>query len=55
MGTTSNIAFPLAINLAYFCLIDVVSLCNLLAAIKLIDGGADRVPGVAHAIKSINQ
>ena len=36
MGTTSNIAFPLAINLAYFCLIDVVSLCNLLAAIKTI-------------------
>lgn len=37
MGTTSNIAFPLAINPAYFCLIDVVSLCNLLAAIKMFD------------------
>jgi hypothetical protein len=51
MGTTSIIALPLAIRLAYFCLIGVVSLSNLLAAIKSIDGGASRVPSLAHAIK----
>jgi hypothetical protein len=43
MGTTSIIAFPLAIKLAYFCLIDVVSLFNLLAAIKINGDTADHV------------
>jgi hypothetical protein len=43
MGITSVIAFPLAIKLAYFCLIDVVNLFNLLAAIKTNGDTVDHV------------
>jgi hypothetical protein len=42
-GATSIITFSLAIQLAYFCLIDLVRL-NLLAAIKSIGNKVAHVP-----------
>ena len=53
MRTTSIITFPLAIRLTYFYLNGIVNLSYQLAAIKLIDDGATRVPSCAHVIKLI--